>query len=126
PAALRALIRSYTREAGVRNLERQIGAVCRKVVTKIAEGAVKSVNVTPELVREYLGPPKYYHTEDIAKRTSLPGVVTGLSWTPSGGDVLFIEATRMPGGKGFQLSGQLGEVMQESAKAALSFVRSRA
>ncbi len=126
PQALRSLIRSYTREAGVRNLERQIGAVCRKVVTKIAEGAVKSVNITPELVREYLGPPKFYHTEDIAKRTAMPGVVTGLSWTPSGGDVLFIEATRMPGSKGFQLSGQLGDVMQESAKAALSFVRSRA
>ncbi|MCW5878334.1 MAG: endopeptidase La [Anaerolineales bacterium] len=126
PQALRSLIRSYTREAGVRNLERQIGAVCRKVVTKIAEGVVKSVNITPELVREYLGPPKFYHTEDIAKRTAMPGVVTGLSWTPSGGDVLFIEATRMPGSKGFQLSGQLGDVMQESAKAALSFVRSRA
>ncbi|MBX3049003.1 MAG: endopeptidase La [Anaerolineales bacterium] len=126
PQALRSLIRSYTREAGVRNLERQIGAVCRKVVTKIAEGVVKSVSITPELVREYLGPPKFYHTEDIAKRTAMPGVVTGLSWTPSGGDVLFIEATRMPGSKGFQLSGQLGDVMQESAKAALSFVRSRA
>ncbi|MEX1248450.1 MAG: endopeptidase La [Anaerolineales bacterium] len=125
-AALRTLIRSYTREAGVRNLEREIGSVCRKAVTKIAEGKVQTISVTPQMVREYLGPPKYYRMEEITSRTSMPGVVTGLSWTPTGGDVLFIEATRMPGSKGFQLSGQLGEVMQESAKAALSYVRSRA
>ncbi|MEX2162549.1 MAG: endopeptidase La [Anaerolineales bacterium] len=125
-AALRTLIRSYTREAGVRNLEREIGSVCRKAVTKIAEGKTKTITVTPGLVREFLGPPKYYRMEEITTRTSMPGVVTGLSWTPTGGDVLFIEATRMPGSKGFQLSGQLGEVMQESAKAALSYVRSRA
>jgi ATP-dependent Lon protease len=124
--AIRSLIRSYTREAGVRNLEREIGSVCRKVVTKIAEGKTKSIKVTAEMVREFLGPPKYYRMEEIASRTSMPGVVTGLSWTPTGGDVLFIEATRMPGSKGFQLSGQLGDVMQESAKAALSYVRSRA
>jgi ATP-dependent Lon protease len=124
--AIRTLIRSYTREAGVRNLEREIGSVCRKVVTKIAEGTKDVLKVTPALIREYLGPPKYYRMEEIASRTALPGVVTGLSWTPTGGDVLFIEATRMPGSKGFQLSGQLGEVMQESAKAALSYVRSRA
>ena len=124
--AIRTLIRSYTREAGVRSLERELGSVCRKVVTKIAEGEKKTIRITPDLVREYLGPPKYYRMEEIASRTSMPGVVTGLSWTPTGGDVLFIEATRMPGSKGFQLSGQLGEVMQESAKAALSYVRSRA
>jgi len=124
--AIRTLIRSYTREAGVRSLERELGSVCRKVVTKIAEGQKKTIRITPDLVREYLGPPKYYRMEEIASRTSMPGVVTGLSWTPTGGDVLFIEATRMPGSKGFQLSGQLGEVMQESAKAALSYVRSRA
>ena len=124
--AIRTLIRSYTREAGVRSLERELGSVCRKVVTKIAEGEKKTIRITPELVRDYLGPPKYYRMEEIASRTSMPGVVTGLSWTPTGGDVLFIEATRMPGSKGFQLSGQLGEVMQESAKAALSYVRSRA
>jgi ATP-dependent Lon protease len=124
--AIRTLIQSYTREAGVRNLEREIGSVCRKVVTKIAEGAKNVVKITPALVREFLGPPKYYRMEEIASRTALPGVVTGLSWTPTGGDVLFIEATRMPGSKGFQLSGQLGDVMQESAKAALSYVRSRA
>ena len=124
--AIRTLIRSYTREAGVRNLEREIGSVCRKVVTKIAEGQKKTLKVTPALIRDYLGPARYYRMEEIASRTSMPGVVTGLSWTPTGGDVLFIEATRMPGSKGFQLSGQLGDVMQESAKAALSFVRSRA
>ncbi|HRN51213.1 MAG TPA: endopeptidase La [Anaerolineales bacterium] len=125
--AIRLIIRAYTRESGVRNLERQIGAVCRKLVTRIAEGNTKTpIRVTPEMVREHLGPQRFYRMEEIATRTSLPGVVTGLSWTPTGGDVLFIEATRMPGGKGFQLSGQLGEVMQESARAALSFVRSRA
>jgi ATP-dependent Lon protease len=124
--AIRTLIRSYTREAGVRNLEREIGSVCRKVVTKIAEGRKTIVKITPALVREFLGPARYYRMEEIASRTSLPGVVTGLAWTPTGGDVLFIEATQMPGSKGFQLSGQLGEVMQESAKAALSYVRSRA
>jgi ATP-dependent Lon protease len=125
-AAIRKIIRSYTREAGVRNLEREIGSVCRKIVTRIAEGKVKKVSVTPELVTEFLGRPRFYRMAEISTRTSIPGVVTGLSWTPTGGDVLFIEATRMPGKKGFQLSGSLGDVMQESAKAALSFVRSRA
>jgi len=125
-AAIRTLIRSYTREAGVRNLEREIGSVCRKVVTKIAGGKKGTIKITPELIRENLGPARFYRMEEIASRTSLPGVVTGLAWTPTGGDVLFIEATQMPGSKGFQLSGQLGEVMQESAKAALSYVRSRA
>jgi ATP-dependent Lon protease len=125
-ASIRTLIRSYTREAGVRNLEREIGSVCRKVVTQIASGDEKSVKVTPDLVHEYLGRPRYYRMEEISSRTSIPGVVTGLSWTPSGGDVLFIEATKMAGSKGFQLSGSLGDVMQESAKAALSYVRSRA
>lgn len=125
-AAIRTLIRSYTREAGVRNLEREIGSVFRKVVTRIAEGKEKVVKITPELVKEFLGRPRFYRTEEISTRTSLPGVVTGLAWTPTGGDLLFIEATKMPGGKGFQLSGSLGDVMQESAKAALSYVRSRA
>jgi ATP-dependent Lon protease len=125
-AAIRTLIRSYTREAGVRNLEREIGSVFRKVVTRIAEGKEKVIKITPELVKEFLGRPRFYRTEEISTRTSLPGVVTGLAWTPTGGDLLFIEATKMPGGKGFQLSGSLGDVMQESAKAALSYVRSRA
>lgn len=124
--AIEAVIRSYTREAGVRNLEREIGSVCRKVVTQIAEGKTDQVTIDPERVREHLGRPKYYHTEEIATRTSLPGVATGLSWTPVGGEVLFIEATSMPGNKGFQLTGSLGDVMQESAKAALSYVRANA
>jgi ATP-dependent Lon protease len=124
--AVRKVIRSYTREAGVRNLEREIGAICRKVVTKIAEGQKKATVVTPKLVKEFLGRQRYFHMDEIATRTSIPGVVTGLSWTPFGGDVLFIEATCMPGGRGFQLTGSLGEVMQESAQAALSYVRSHA
>lgn len=125
-AAVLTLIRSYTREAGVRNLERQIGAVCRKAVTRIAEGKAKRMTITPKLAREFLGRPRFFHTEEIATRTSLPGVATGLSWTPVGGEVLFIEANCMPGSKGFQLTGSLGDVMQESARAALSFVRANA
>lgn len=124
--ALEKIIRSYTREAGVRNLEREIGAVCRKVVTRISEGKETSIEVTPEGVKEFLGREKYFDTQEIAERTSIPGVATGLAWTPVGGDILFIEATSMPGSKGFQLTGSLGNVMQESARAALSFVRSRA
>jgi ATP-dependent Lon protease len=129
-AALEKIIRSYTREAGVRNLEREIGSVCRKVVTMIAEEAaeveVESLEVTPEKVQELLGRPHFFSDEEIAWRTSIPGVATGLAWTPFGGDVLFIEATRMPGDKGFQITGSIGNVMQESARAALSFVRSKA
>ena len=124
--ALEKIIRSYTREAGVRNLEREIGSVCRKVVTRIAEGKASSVEVTADLVKEMLGREKYFSTEEIAERTAIPGVATGLAWTPAGGDILFIEATSMPGSKGFQLTGSLGNVMQESARAALSYVRSRA
>ena len=124
--ALLTVIRSYTREAGVRNLEREIGSVCRKVVTIIAEKKTQSVAITPEKVHEYLGRPHFFGNEEIAIRTSIPGVATGLAYTPVGGDVLFIEATRMPGSKGFQITGSLGNVMQESAHAALSFVRSRA
>src|SRR3990172_3734863 len=124
--ALQEIIRSYTREAGVRNLEREIGGINRKVVTRIAEGKTDSVEIVPELVREYLGRPHFFGNEEIAERTALPGVATGLAYTPTGGDVLFVEATRMSGGKGFQLTGQLGDVMQESARAALSYVRSRA
>lgn len=126
PDSLREIIRSYTREAGVRNLEREIGAICRKVVTRIAEDEGYVEDVTPEKVREYLGRPRIYGTEEIALRTRMPGVATGLAWTPTGGDVLFIEATQMPGSKGFQLTGSLGNVMKESARAALSYVRSQA
>ena len=124
--SLQTIIRSYTREAGVRNLERQIGSICRKVVTHIAEGKSDRVEVTPLAVREFLGRPTYFGNEEVEARTSIPGVATGLAYTPVGGDVLFIEATRMPGGKGFQVTGSLGNVMQESARAALSYVRSRA
>jgi ATP-dependent Lon protease len=124
--ALEMIIRSYTREAGVRNLERQIGAVCRKIVTQIAENVSQNEEITPERVREYLGRPRIFGTEEIALRTRMPGVATGLAWTPTGGDVLFIEATSMPGSKGFQLTGSLGNVMKESARTALSYVRSQA
>jgi ATP-dependent Lon protease len=124
--ALQKIIRSYTREAGVRNLEREIGSVCRKVVTQIAEGKVEHLEIDPEQVHELLGRQQYFGTEEIAERTSQPGVATGLAWTPVGGDVLFVEATSMPGGKGFQITGSLGNVMQESAHAALSYVRSQA
>ncbi len=124
--ALEKIIRSYTREAGVRNLEREIGSVCRKVVTTIAESKAQEVEITPEKVKEYLGRQQFFATEEIAERTSLPGVVTGLAWTPVGGDILFIEATSMSGSKGFQITGSIGNVMQESARAALSYVRSRA
>jgi ATP-dependent Lon protease len=125
-AALLAMIRSHTREAGVRNLEREIGAVCRKVVTRLAEGKITTAAIDTAQVTEYLGKPEYYYTEEVEERTSLPGVATALAYTPVGGDILFVEATQMPGGKGFQLTGQLGEVMQESAHAALSYVRANA
>jgi ATP-dependent Lon protease len=110
----------------VRNLERRIGAVCRKIGTNIAEGKKQSARVTPKVVKELLGHPVYMETEEIDTRTSIPGVVPGLAWTPFGGDILFIEATKMPGAKGFQITGSVGNVMQESARAALSYVRSHA
>ncbi|MDZ7374151.1 MAG: endopeptidase La [candidate division KSB1 bacterium] len=122
--AVRRIIREYTREAGLRNLEREIANICRKVAKKVAlEGPVREV-ITAAKVPEYLGPPKYF--SEVAERTSEPGVATGLAWTPSGGDILFVECTRMPGSKQLILTGQLGEVMRESAQAALSWVRSRA
>ncbi len=124
--ALRKIIREYTREAGVRNLERKIGAVCRKVGTRIAEKKLKRQIITPERVEEYLDHPIYRPAEELNRRLSIPGVVPGLAWTPYGGDVLFVEATAMPGSKGFQVTGSVGNVMNESARAALSFVRSRA
>ncbi len=124
--ALRKIIREYTREAGVRNLERKIGAICRKVGTRIAEGKVQVAEITPTLVEEFLDHPIYQGNEELNQRISIPGVVPGLAWTPYGGDVLFVEATSMPGGKGFQITGSVGNVMNESARAAMSFVRSRA
>ena len=124
--ALQKIIRSYTRESGVRNLEREIGSLCRKVVTQIAEGKVERVKIGVREVAEYLGRPRFYGDEEIANRTSVPGVATGLAWTSTGGEVLFVEATSMPGKNNFQLTGSLGEVMKESAQAALSYVRSKA
>jgi ATP-dependent Lon protease len=123
--ALQKIIRDYTREAGLRNLEREIGSVCRKVATKIAAGETTSKTViTAQVVQEMLGKPRFFF--EAAERTMIPGVATGLAWTITGGDILFIEATRMPGGKGFLITGQLGDVMKESAQAALSYVRSKA
>jgi ATP-dependent Lon protease len=124
--ALSMLIRNYTREAGVRSLEREIGSICRKVATGVAEGRQMREEITPAKVQEYLGPIRFFYTEEVQERTSIPGVATALAWTPIGGDLLFIEATQMPGRHGFQLTGSLGQVMQESAHAALSYVRSKA
>ncbi len=124
-AALQKIIRGYTREAGVRNLERRIGAICRKVGTQIAEGKGEKFSITPEAVEELLEHPIFHGSEEISMRTSVPGVVPGLAWTPFGGEVLFIESTRMPGGKGFQITGSIGNVMKKSARAALSYVRAR-
>ncbi len=120
--ALHAIIRGYTREAGVRNLEREIGAVCRKVARRHAEGVEEALEVTPETVVEMLGAPKFLD-EEVADRTKNPGVALGLAWTPVGGEVLFVEATRMSGSGSLTLTGHLGEVMKESAKAALSWFR---
>jgi len=122
--ALRQIIRDYTREAGVRSLERQIGSVCRKVVTHIAEGNTEPVRVRKYDVRKFLGKPRYF--PETALRTRVPGVATGLSVTFAGGDLIFCEATKMPGNKQFVVTGQLGDVMRESAQAALSYVRSKA
>jgi ATP-dependent Lon protease len=119
------VVDSYTREAGVRNLEREIGAVCRAVAVKVAEGEAGEKEVIgPTQVAEYLGPTKF--VSEVADRTAEPGVATGLAWTAVGGDILFIEATRMPGKGKLTLTGQLGDVMKESVTAALSFIRSRA
>ena len=124
--SLLRIIRDYTREAGVRNLEREIGKAARKVVTMIAEGKADSVEVSVDAVQDLLGNARFGYRSELKERTELPGVATGLAWTPVGGDALFIEATKMRGGKGFEYTGQLGEVMQESAKIAYSFARSRA
>ncbi len=122
--ALSEVVRSYTREAGVRQIEREIGAICRAVATRFAEGDSEPVAVEVETVRDYLGPAKYFN--EVALRTSLPGVATGLAWTAAGGDILFVEVSQMRGDGKLILTGQLGEVMKESAQAALSLVKSRA
>ena len=124
PDGLETVIDSYTREAGVRNLEREIGAVCRAVAMRLAEGEDVHQQADAPYVEKVLGAPRYF--PDLAERTSHPGVVTGLAWTPSGGDVLFIEASKMPGKGNVVITGNLKSVMQESAGAAVSFVRSKA
>jgi ATP-dependent Lon protease len=123
--ALRAVIRGYTREAGVRNLEREIGALCRKAARRRAEGDESPLTITPETVVEMLGAPTFLE-EEMEERTKEPGVAIGLAWTPAGGDVLFVEASRMAGTGTLTLTGQLGEVMKESARAALSWFRAHA
>lgn len=120
-SAVDELIDSYTREAGVRSLEREVGSVVRGVAVKVAEGATDKFVIEGKHVEEYLGPQKFF--SDVAERMVGPGVATGLAWTPVGGDILFIEATRMPGKGSLVLTGQLGDVMKESATAAMSFVR---
>ena len=122
--ALSAIINSYTREAGVRNLEREIASVCRGVAKEVAEGKEEKTAVREPMLHKFLGPVKFF--PEVAERTAEPGVATGLAWTPTGGDIIFIEATQMRGEKALTLTGQLGEVMKESAQAALSYVRTKA
>ena len=121
---LMEIIRSYTREAGLRNLEREIGRICRKVARALTEGEAVPERIDATALDRYLGAPKFF--SEVAERTQEPGVATGMVWTPNGGDILFIESTRMAGQKGLTLTGSLGDVMKESAQAALSYIRSRA
>jgi ATP-dependent Lon protease len=122
--AIREIIRSYTREAGVRNLEREIASICRGVAKKVAANEIENTVITVESLHGYLGPIKFY--SETSERITRPGIATGVAWTPTGGDILFIEATRMKGKGNLILTGQLGDIMKESAQAALSFLRSRA
>ncbi|MDA9413618.1 DNA-binding protein [Bradyrhizobium sp. CCBAU 25360] len=124
PEALKLVVKGYTREAGVRNLEREIGKLFRHAAVQVAEGTTAKVVVTPKDIATVLGQPRF--EGEIAQRTSVPGVATGLAWTPVGGDILFIEASRVPGRGGMILTGQLGEVMRESVQAALTLVKSKA
>ena len=121
---LLTVIRHYTREAGLRNLEREIGSLCRKVARRITEGKTEPVTIDPEQVHEFLGAERFF--SELAERTQEPGVAVGLVWTPMGGDIIFIESTKMAGKKGLTLTGHLGDVMKESAQAALSYIRARA
>ncbi|HHT9129643.1 MAG TPA: endopeptidase La, partial [Candidatus Brocadiaceae bacterium] len=121
--AIKSIIADYTREAGIRNLEREIATICRKTAKDIASGEKKSVRITAEQLNQLLGPIKFF--SEVAERTTEAGVATGLAWTPSGGDILFIEATNMPGTGKLTLTGQLGDVMKESAKAAMSYIRAK-
>ena len=124
--SIRHIIRHYTREAGVRNLERTIGTICRKQARRLAEGKTEKLVVTPQIVQEFLGGIKIRTEGEIAERTKRAGVTVGLAWTPTGGDVLFVEANTMKGKGGFTMTGQIGQVMQESMQAALTWVRSNA
>ncbi|HEV8716378.1 MAG TPA: endopeptidase La [Candidatus Binatia bacterium] len=124
PEAIRTVITGYTREAGLRNLERTLARVCRKVARGRTEGRKETVEVTPKNLADFLGPRQFF--AEVAERAGIPGVATGLAWTPTGGEILFVEATRMRGKGGLTLTGHLGEVMKESAQAALSYVRSNA
>jgi len=119
---IETIISNYTQESGVRNLERQIARICRKVAYKVANDEQERARVTSKNISRFLGPKKVFH--ETARRTSVPGVATGLAWTESGGEILFVEVIKMPGKKGLEITGQLGEVMQESVKASFSFVRS--
>src|SRR6476659_7640508 len=123
PEALKLVVKGYTREAGVRNLEREIGKVFRHAAVQVAEGTAAKIVVTPKDIGTVLGQPRF--EGEIAQRTSIPGVATGLAWTPVGGDILFIEASRVPGRGGMILTGQLGDVMKESAQTALTLVKAR-
>jgi ATP-dependent Lon protease len=124
--SIRFLIRHYTREAGVRNLERTIGTICRKQARRIAEGKTEKLVVTEEVIKDFLGGIKVRVDTEVAERTKRAGVAVGLAWTPAGGDVLFIEVNKMKGKGGFTITGQLGDVMKESMQAALTWVRSNA
>jgi ATP-dependent Lon protease len=126
PEAVLKIIREHTREAGLRNLEREIGSICRKIARKVLQqgGKQESLTVNPEMVEEYLGPRKFYY--EVAEAKDRVGVATGLVWTETGGEIIFVEATKMRGNKNLILTGSLGEVMQESAQAALSYIRSNA
>jgi ATP-dependent Lon protease len=123
-STLQAIISGYTREAGLRNLEREIATICRGVAKEVAQGNREPVIVQQEMIHSFLGPVKFF--SEIAERTAVPGVATGLAWTPTGGDIIFIEATKMKGKKSLTLTGSLGDVMKESAQAALSYIRSNA
>jgi ATP-dependent Lon protease len=124
--AIRFLVRHYTREAGVRKLEQVLGTVCRKQARRVVEGKTEKLVVTREVLKEFLGGIQVRVDTEVAERVKRPGVAVGLAWTPAGGDILFIEANKMKGKGGFAITGQIGEVMQESMQAALTWVRSNA
>jgi ATP-dependent Lon protease len=124
--SVRWLVRHYTREAGVRKLEQVLGTVCRKQARRVVEGKTDKLVVTKAVLKEFLGGIQVRVETEVAERVKRPGVAVGLAWTPAGGDILFIEANKMKGNGGFRMTGQIGEVMQESMQAALTWVRSNA